>query len=142
MQEKVTEKGIVVNSANGFVEIELLSNDNCEECSAKIFCSPNTDKKKILKINTASDFNKGEKVDVIIEGKNLLFASFNLYLYPLLILIVTLFLGTKIFSNTNAPEIYSFLISIVLVTIYYFIFFVISKKVNSVEPKVLLSDSK
>ncbi len=142
MQEKVTEKGIVVNSANGFVEIELLSNDNCEECSAKIFCSPNSDKKKLLKINTASAFNKGEKVDVIIEGKNLLFASFNLYLYPLLILIITLFLGTKIFSNTNSPEIYSFIISIVLVTIYYFIFFVISKKVNSVEPKVLLSDSK
>ena len=142
MQEKVTEKGVVVNSANGFVEIELLSNDNCEECSAKIFCSPNSDKKKILKINTASDFNKGEKVDVIIEGKNLLFASFNLYLYPLLILLITLFLGTKIFSNTNSPEIYSFLISIVLVTVYYIIFFVISKKVNSVEPKVLLSDSK
>lgn len=142
MQEKVTEKGIIVNSENGFVEIELLSNDNCEECSAKIFCSPNNDSKKTLKINTSSSFNVGEKVDVIIEGKNLLFASFNLYLYPLLILIITLFLGTKIFSNTNFPEIFSFLSSLVLVTIYYLLFFVISKKSNSVEPKVLLSDSK
>lgn len=142
MQEKVTEKGIVVNSANGFVEIELLSNDHCEECSAKIFCSPNSESKKTLKINTSSNFNIGEKVDVIIEGKNLLFASFNLYLYPLLLIIIALFLGMKIFSNTNSPEIYSFLISIVLVTIYYLIFFMISKKVNSVEPKILLSDLK
>ena len=142
MQEELIENGKVINSANGIVEIELLSNDNCEECSAKLFCNPNKDSTKILKINTSAKYKIGEDVTVTIPGKNILFATFNLYLYPLLILIFTIFVGTKIFVETNYPELFSFLSALIFVTIYYLLFFLISKKVKSVEPIIILSNSK
>jgi sigma-E factor negative regulatory protein RseC len=142
MNEELVEQGKIVTSGNGVVEVELLLNDNCEECSAKLFCSPNKESTKILKIKSQTRHKIGDKVSVSISGKNILFATLNLYFYPLLILIFTIFIGTKIFVNTNSPEIYSFLSAIFFVIIYYALFFVISKRANSIEPKIIITEYK
>ena len=128
MNEELIEHGIVKKSENGLTEIELIGSDNCEECSAKLFCNPKDDSKKILSINTSSEYRVGEKVELRISGKNILFASLNLYLYPLLILILSI--------------LYSVLSALFFVVIYYVLFFNIGKKVNSVEPNITLSHLK
>jgi sigma-E factor negative regulatory protein RseC len=142
MKEELVEHGKVLASENGFVEVELLLNDNCEECSAKIFCSPNKESTKILKINSQNKYKIGDKVSVSISGKNILFATLNLYFYPLLIIIFTIFAGTKVLVNTDFPEIYSFLSALFFVIIYYTLFFQISKRANSVEPKIIIVEYK
>ncbi len=142
MTEELIEHGIVKKSENGLTEIELIGNDNCEECSAKLFCNPKNDSKKILSINTSSKYKIGDEVELRISGKNILLASLNLYLYPLLILILTILIGTKLFINTDFPELYSVLSALFFVIIYYVLFFNIGKKVNSVEPKITLSHLK
>ena len=140
MQEELTEKGIVVNSQDGFVEIELLENDNCEECSAKLYCSPKKDSSKTLKIRNNSNYSKGDKVTISILGRNILKAAFNLYLYPLLLLVSSIFIGTKLFT-TNI-ELFSFLLGTTVIALYYTLFFQLSKKMKEPEPQIVIVKSE
>ena len=141
MNEELTEQGIVVKSDEGITEIELLSNDNCEECSAKLFCKPREDSARILQVTDPTKLNEGDKVSISISGKSLLMASFNLYLYPLLILIVTILIGTSLFSNSRQPELFSLSSAIILVIIYYFTFFKISKTRAIKKPNIIITKS-
>lgn len=129
MKEEILEEGIVVNAGNGFIEIELTENDKCDDCSAKLFCNPSDQKSKKLIIENNSDLQPGDHVSVSIMGKTLLNASMNLYLYPLIILISTIFLGTELFKTLDQKELYSFLLSLIMISLYYFTFFLIGKKI-------------
>lgn len=140
MQEEVTEKGIIVNSQSGFIDIELLENGNCEECSAKLYCSPKKDSSKTLKVKNPSNYSVGDKVTISILGKDILKAAFNLYLYPLLILVTSIFIGTKYFSSNT--ELYSFLLGVSTTALYYTIFFQLGKKLKDDEPKILIVKSE
>ena len=137
MNEELSEQGIVLKSENGFTEIELVANDKCDECSAKLYCNPNLENSKKLAVQNNYDFNVGDKVTLTILGKNLLFAAFNLYFYPMLLLIFSIFIGTRIFTDNS--EIYSFIVGVFVVTIYYGVFFRLSKKLNYNEPKYIIS---
>jgi sigma-E factor negative regulatory protein RseC len=141
MSEELTEQGIVVKSEDGITEIELLSNENCEECSAKLFCKPREDSARILQVTEPAKLKEGDLVSISISGKSLLLASFNLYLYPLLILIVSILIGTIQFSNSNQPELYSLATGIILVMIYYFAFFKISKTTARKKPTLIITKS-
>lgn len=139
MNEELTEQGIVVKSEEGITEIELLSNENCEECSAKLFCKPREDSSRILQITSLNKLSKGDKVSISVPGKSLLLASLNLYLYPLLILIFSIFIGSKLFSSSNQPELYSLTIGIILVVLYYLAFVKISKILSPKRPNVIIT---
>ena len=139
MNEELTEQGIVVQSEEGITEIELLSNDNCEECSAKLFCKPREDSSRILQVTNLTKLSKGDKVSISVPGKSLLLASFNLYLYPLLILIFSILIGSKLFSSSSQPELYSLTIGIILVVLYYLAFVKISKNLSPKRPNVIIT---
>jgi sigma-E factor negative regulatory protein RseC len=141
MSEELTEQGIVVKSEEGITEIELLSNENCEECSAKLFCKPRGNSSRILQVTDSTKLNEGDKVSISISGKSLLIASFNLYLYPLLILIFSILIGTSLFSNSRQPELFSLSSGIILVIIYYFAFFKISKNTAIKKPNIIITKS-
>ena len=139
MSEKITEEGYVAESKKGTVEIRLSESEHCSECSAKLFCSPRKDSSKSLIVDNHPELSKGDHVLLSIPGKNLLIASLNLYLYPLLILILSIFIGTELFSSFNKPEIFSFLLAILLMAIYYIGFFQISKKLVSPKSTIIVS---
>lgn len=139
MSEELIEQGIVLKSEKGISEIELISNDNCEECSAKLFCKPREDSSRILQVPDTTKLKEGDKVSIAISGKSLLTASFNLYLYPLLILIFSILIGTRIFSNSAQSELLSLSIGIFFISIYYLTFFKISKKISTKKSNVLIT---
>ena len=139
MDEQLTEQGIVLKSENGFTEIELLANENCEECSAKLFCKPKEDSSRILKVNNSLGIAKGDKVSISISGKSLLNASIKFYFYPLLLLISSIFLGMIFFTNSKQPELYSLLVGLALVVIYYYTFFLLGKNGSKDKSKVIIS---
>ena len=139
MDQQLIEQGIVLKSENGFTEIELLANENCEECSAKLFCKPKEDSSRILKVNNSLGIAKGDKVSISISGKSLLNASIKIYLYPLLLLISSIFLGMIFFTNSKQPELYSLLVGLALVVIYYYTFFLLGKNGSKDKSKVIIS---
>ena len=141
MKEKIIEEGIVADTHDGIVEIKLSANEHCADCSAKLFCNPKSDSTKSLIVENHPELKKGDHVSLSILGKSLIRASINLYLYPLLILISTIFLGTELFYNSDNPEIYSVLLSIPLVIIYYIVFFQLSKRFRKYRPSIVINKS-
>lgn len=134
MNEELIEEGIVVKSENGYADIILLTKESCEECSAQIICKPKDDSSRILNIKNTCGAQKGDKVTISVQGKTLLKAAFNLYLYPLLLLISGIILGLNIFANSNLTELYAFLLGCLCASIYYYIIIKLCAKLNSTQP--------
>lgn len=134
MNEELIEEGIVVKSENGYADIILLTKESCEECSAKIICKPKDDSSRILNIKNNCGAQKGDKVTISVQGKTLLKAAFNLYLYPLLLLITGILLGLNIFASSNFAELYAFLLGFLLTSVYYIILIKLSTKLNGKQP--------
>lgn len=141
MNEELVEEGIVVKSENGFVDIKLLPNYACEECTAKIICKPKKDSSRILNVKNTCGVQKDDKVIISIPGKTLFAAALNLYFYPLIILVVNIIIGLNIFTNFHYTEVYAFLLGCIFLSVYYFIFFMISKNLKNKQPSINLSKS-
>jgi sigma-E factor negative regulatory protein RseC len=141
MQEELKEEGIVVNTHDGYAELKLIENDNCEECSAKLFCKPKEDNSKSLTVKNKDGLTIGDKVMITIPGSTLLKASLNLYLYPLILLVLSIIGGTYIFQDSKFTELYSFLISAGVMILYYLLFFIIIKDKEEKEPQIIVSKS-
>lgn len=117
--EILVEEGIVVSIGTGTANVAITKSENCEECSAKIICKPKSENENIIKVEDSLGVKPGDKVRIEVDGSALLSASFFLYGVPLILLFVGIFSGMSIFLSYTAKELYSFLLGIGLVTIYY-----------------------
>lgn len=114
-REEFVEEGIVTDVKDGIATIMIMEEGSCEECTAKIFCKPSDDKKKL----TAKDpfgVNAGDKVRVAVRGRNVLAASTLLYGIPLALLLGGIFFGLSYFNSNK--ELFSSLLGIGLVAVY------------------------
>jgi sigma-E factor negative regulatory protein RseC len=142
MNEELVEQGVVIKSEEGIAEIELIANENCEECSAKLFCKPNEGSTKHIHLKDNYGYKKGDRVTISIPGKSLLLASCKLYLYPLILFVAFISLGLFIFTANKFIEVYSFLLATSGVAAYYIIFYLFNKnqKLNPPSVKLIKSD--
>lgn len=137
--EELIEEGIVVGAKKGSAEIILVNSDNCEECSAKLFCKPRGKETHILKAFDPYGVREGDEVRISVQGAKILEASFFLYGLPLIIMIAGLLLGMVLFENTLNKEFYSFLFGGSLTALYYLYYYInsISRK-KELLPKIIM----
>lgn len=136
--EELFEEGIVESVSNGTATIIVNSSDQCDDCSAKVYCKPKDAEGRKLVVKDPIGASVGDKVRISTQGKNLLFASLYLYAIPLILLLTSLIIGMKYF--TVNPELFSFLTGLVILAIYFFILWRISGKINTREgimPKIV-----
>lgn len=124
--EELTEEGIVKESKDGIATIVISNSDYCEECTAKLYCKPGNSDERSLIVKDPFGVKTGDKVKVMIKGSRLISVSFFIYGIPLILLLVGLIIGMKIFTSNK--ELMSTLLSIGLVSIYLLIFWILSKK--------------
>jgi sigma-E factor negative regulatory protein RseC len=117
-KEELYEDGIVKESKNGLATIIISNSDQCEECSAKLYCKPGNSNERSLTATDPYGVHPGDKVRVSISGNKILSAAFLLYGIPLILLLAGLLIGYKIFQNNQ--ELCSALLSISLILIYVF----------------------
>lgn len=127
-KEKLIEYGIISKIDGTNIEVVLNSNDNCEECTAKLFCKPTTENENILTIESNQKLEIGDSVEVAISGRTILISTFLLYGLPLLLLIILILFGMYLFQNSNYSELYSFAMGISVLAIYYSLFNTIMKR--------------
>jgi sigma-E factor negative regulatory protein RseC len=127
-KEELVEEGIIISSDKGVAEVGLIENENCEECSAKLFCKPGENTTKTIRAYDPFDSNPGDGVRISIPGNAVLKATVLLYGVPLLLLLVGILLGLELFRNTGFPELFSFVSSISLIGLYFVGVFLWSKK--------------
>jgi len=128
VDEEIIEEGIVVKSENGIAEIQLKETDECEECTAKLFCKTGEEKTKLISAVDPFGTAIGDVVKISVKGRSILKATFQLYGIPLVILVFSIIVGMFLFSETTQPELYSFLSSLAGLGIYYSLFFLNSKR--------------
>lgn len=126
--EELIEEGIVTEVKNGIALISITPSNSCEECSAKIFCHTENKIRSVI-AKDPYGVKAGDKVQIVIRGRNVVFASLLLYGFPLIILIASIFIGMNLFKNNS--EILSTITAIALVGIYFlFVYFLSQSKRN------------
>jgi sigma-E factor negative regulatory protein RseC len=141
-KEELYEEGIVKEAQNGIAEIVISDSEQCEECSAKVYCKPGSLNERCLTVKDPFGVHPGDKVRVTIRGSRILSASFMIYGIPLLLLLVGIFIGTLLFNNNQ--EIFSSLLGISLVAVYAAGILIFSKKekINSLPEITFVSSPR
>lgn len=119
MKEELFESGIVLKSGGGIAEIAVKENSSCEECSAKIFCSPQNNKLRTLLVSDTLGTHPGDEVRISVKGEEILKATFLLYGIPLFLILTGIILGMELFKSYKYAELYSFLSGVFLSGIYF-----------------------
>jgi len=117
--EIIVEEGMVVSVGQGTADVAVRQSESCGECSAKIICKPKSAEENIIKVEDPFGARAGDKVRIEINGNVLLRVSFYLYGIPLILLVAGIFSGMSLFSVYPAKELYSFVLGIGLVALYY-----------------------
>ena len=144
VREELVEKGIVIKSEKGFADVALTASENCEDCSAKLFCKPSENEQKILHVIDKYNTEEGDEVTISVAGNSILKVSLILYGLPLLMLVAVIIGGMQIFNDHSEPELFSSLVGLIFLGVYYTIcFLIIKKKDNSnLLPKITLAIKK
>lgn len=117
--EELIEEGIVKSSKEGMAEIIIPNSAHCEECSAKVYCKPNSGDNRTIIVHDTLGLKPGDFVLISVSGQKIFQTSFFLYGLPLIILILGLIMGFNIFDSQK--ELFSTLLAIVLLAVYFFL---------------------
>lgn len=115
--EELIEEGIVKSSIDGMAEIIISNSAHCEECSAKIYCKPNSSKDRIVIVSDKLGLRPGDFVLISISGQKIFQTSLFLYGLPIIILILGLIIGFNIFNTQK--ELFSTVLAIALLAVYF-----------------------
>lgn len=120
------EEGVVTATERGRAYVHVPEKGECEECSAKIFCSSNSAKANERTVLAKDPFGvqPGDTVRIAIRGGAVVTAGVFMYGVPLMLLLGGIFGGMELFKATAQPELYSFLASIAVLAVYYGVLFV------------------
>ncbi|WP_089379091.1 SoxR reducing system RseC family protein [Lutibacter flavus] len=120
-KEGIKHEGYISNIANGLVTVSLKGNINCEGCKAQSACGVSESNDKEIEILDAHHtFRLNETVDIVLEKSLGLKAVFWAYVFPFILIILTLIVTTNFFKEWIAG-----LVSLFILIPYYFMLFVL-----------------
>lgn len=126
----ITENGIVTDVDATTAWIKTIRSGACESCSSKGSCGTAHDQKEmIVTVKNTLFVKKGDHVVIGLETKPVLFLSFLLYVFPIILLIAGALIG-----NSLAPALKmnpSFVAMISGFLFFGFAFYIIRKQNNS-----------
>jgi sigma-E factor negative regulatory protein RseC len=95
----ITENGIVTQSNRSTAWIKTIRSGACEGCSSKESCGTSHNAKAmIVTVKNTLAVEKGDQVVIGLETKPMMFLTFLLYVFPILLLI-----GGAIIGDSLAP---------------------------------------
>ena len=130
MEDCSTQHGIVTEIQTDRVFVLVEQKSACASCHARGACSSFDKKNKTIEVATkqASDYQKGDKVEVSISTRLGMKAVVIAFLVPFVLLVISLILCLKTFDFS---EPLSCLVAIAITAIYYFILFKQKDKLSS-----------
>jgi sigma-E factor negative regulatory protein RseC len=117
-----TEQGFVIKTCNTTAIVKTTRKDACASCASKDSCSAIGEEMEVEVINLAGA-KEGDKVVLSLKTSRFLKATFFLYVFPIICMIIGSFIGDKLsvplgFNNSALSALISFsffLIAICLV---------------------------
>ncbi|WP_294590962.1 SoxR reducing system RseC family protein [uncultured Bacteroides sp.] len=119
MANTIRHQGIVENINGSHLQVRIIQTSACASCSVKGHCSSADTKEKLIDVTdpNASSYQPGDRVWVIGELSMGAMAVLLAFIFPFLILIISLFVFMAIWND----EISSSLCSLALLIPYYYI---------------------
>ena len=127
MSECIEDVGIIKDIVNGMLQVSIPSSSRCRACGV---CSSAQGKEMLLTVYNRGDFAIGDRVKIKIEGRNLLFASFVVYIVPLLDMFISFFIGWYLTNKFGNPE-YAQLVGAIAGGVGFALSFYFSRMLNN-----------
>jgi len=130
MQDIIEHLGVVNTINPETISVQITPVSACGTCASNQSCSVGNSEIKIIEIrNNYKDlFSVGEKVRVYYGRKKGLHAVFLGYILPLLIILISLPIGTYAFNSENVAGLVSLLFTVVYYMALYFFNRIIAEK--------------
>ncbi|MBN2602103.1 MAG: SoxR reducing system RseC family protein [Candidatus Marinimicrobia bacterium] len=114
------EIGVIVSVIDTIAEIELLDNDHCHSCGARMICRPGDSGKRTLKLTNILNAKIGDRILIEQSDKNQLKLAFMQYGFPLLgflfaIILAGVFIKTPFIGIP--PEVQQFFIAVLILVL-------------------------
>jgi len=120
-KEGIKHEGYISNIENNLLTVSLKGNINCEGCKAQSACGVSeSNDKEIEIIDNIQGFKLNDTVDVVLEKSLGLKAVFWAYVFPFILIILTLIITTNFLKEWIAG-----LVSLFILIPYYFMLFVL-----------------
>ena len=130
----ITENGIVTQANPSIAWIKTTRSSACESCSSKGNCgTENSQKEMTVTVKNTLGVGEGDHVVIGLETRPILFVTFLLYVFPIILLLIGALIG-----NSLAPSFHmdpSFVSMIFGFLFFGFSFYIIRKKNNSLSKK-------
>ncbi|MBX3009230.1 MAG: SoxR reducing system RseC family protein [Melioribacteraceae bacterium] len=121
LNESFIESGTILKIDDDFTDVLIHSKNECEECSAKIFCTPTSANLNVLRIQKLAGKNVGDDIKIEINSKSIVSQALIIYLLPLIILLIVVALTYNLFSASNNKELLAFTGAIISLVVYFFL---------------------
>jgi sigma-E factor negative regulatory protein RseC len=127
-KEGIKHEGYISNITSDLITVSLKGNINCEGCKAQSACGvSDSNEKEIEIINNNQSFQLNESVDIVLEKTLGLKAVFWAYVFPFILIILTLIITINFFKEWIAG-----LVSLFILIPYYFVLFVMKTSFQKV----------
>ena len=120
MVKKIEYPGVISQVNDNIVQVKIVQKTACADCHAKSMCNLSDMKEKILEIqDNGYNFKPGDEVFVVGATSLGLKAVMLAFLFPLLIMVTILLLGTRLSDS----EIIGAGVAILSLVIYYIVLY-------------------
>jgi positive regulator of sigma E activity len=134
--EFIGHEGIVQSRSQNMVVVKITSSSACSSCHAGNACGMAGREEKLIEVSGSYDLKPGDNVKVIMKQEEGYSALMLGYIFPLIIVLVTLIT----LSSLSVPELKAGLGSIVSLILYYIILRLFRRKIGQRFTFSLISD--
>jgi len=108
----ITENGTVTDVNASFAFIKTIRSSACESCSSKGSCgTADNSKEMIVTVKNTLNVVKGDVVVIGLETRPMLFLTFLLYVFPIILLILGAIIGNSLAPSFNMDPSFTSMIS-------------------------------
>jgi len=126
----ITENGIVTKANPSIAWIKTTRSGACEACSSRETCgTAGTQKEMIVTVKNILNVEKGDHVVIGLETRPMLFLTFLLYVFPIILLLIGALIGNSLAPSFQMDPSFA---SMILGFLFFGLsFYIIRKKNNS-----------
>ncbi|NOX35510.1 MAG: SoxR reducing system RseC family protein [Deltaproteobacteria bacterium] len=130
----ITETGIVTDVNPSFAWVKTTRSSACKSCSSRESCDTAGDQQEMtVMVKNTLNVEKGDTVLIGLESRHVLYLTFLLYVFPIILLVTGALIGNSLapFFNMNPS-----LISMFSGSLFFGLaFYIIRRKNNSLSKK-------
>ena len=136
----ITENGIVTKANQSIAWIKTTRSGACESCSSHGSCEvENSQKEMTVKVKNTLNVGEGDQVLIGLETRPILFVTFLLYVFPIILLLIGALIGNSIAPSLQMDPSFG---SMILGFLFFgFSFYIIRKKMIPLQKKKNINPS-